>query len=332
MLQHLHITRSKMGKITASETIISLNKDHIKQRLAKYKKEKGLHYIPVVVAKNTGRAIKNFFTKYLPLKMAYSRSCEGKTIKKIQGNYMFLDLNDVGISRELVLTGVHEAASTAQTKKELKSGMRVLEVGANIGYYAMMEAKIVGTKGHIYAFEPSPPNFATLKANVLLNNLESQFTLYNKAAGSKIGKAKFYISNLGNLSSFIKRVDKSHIKDVDYIYVDVVKLDDFIKENPIDYLRMDVEGFELEVLKGMEETFKSGKGPKKLFIEVHSELLHKIDSSAEKLLLQMQAYDYDVSKAFFRGNPKVSVKSMKQLLKHKLREEGYWETFFVKLK
>ena len=62
----------------------------------------------------------------------------GVVICNVQGSRMKLDLSDQGISRELYATGVHEPYSTRQFRKELKCGMVLLEVGANIGYYTLI--------------------------------------------------------------------------------------------------------------------------------------------------------------------------------------------------
>jgi hypothetical protein len=116
------------------------------------------------------RFIKEFFREYLPLKWMFLFSDNGKVIKNIQGSKMILDLNDHGISRELVLYGYHEKNSSEQTKKLITSGMNILEVGGNIGYYLLIGAKQIGSDGKIYAFEPSPYNVRALKKNIELNN------------------------------------------------------------------------------------------------------------------------------------------------------------------
>ncbi len=111
-------------------------------------------------------------------------------VKEIQGSKMLLNLGDIGISQELFFTSVHEAESTKQTLEEIKTGMTVLEIGANIGYYALIEARLVGEKGKIIAFEPSPINMAAFKANVVLNNYDDRIETHNLGIGSTVGKFK----------------------------------------------------------------------------------------------------------------------------------------------
>ena len=100
--------------------------------------------------------LKRFFREYLPLKFMGN-----EVIKTIQGSKMILNLKDEGISRELACYGVHEKNSTEEVKKIIKKGMKILEIGANIGYYALLETKLAGDTGHLYALEPSPSNYAS---------------------------------------------------------------------------------------------------------------------------------------------------------------------------
>ena len=94
----------------------------------------------------------------LRLKWAEIRS-GGVVVRNVQGSRMKLDLSDEGISRELYLTGVHEPHSTRQFREELKPGMVLLEIGANIGYYSLIAMQRVGPKGscdRLGAFSSQP--------------------------------------------------------------------------------------------------------------------------------------------------------------------------------
>jgi FkbM family methyltransferase len=276
------------------------------------------------------------YVKKLPyrikIKLEQKKACKGLIIKDVQGSLMVLDLSDVGISHELLLTGVHEAESTKQIRREIKSGMTILEIGANIGYYSLIEAQLVGEKGKIYAFEPSPINMKLLKTNIALNSLENIVEAYPYGVGSKTAKRKFYLMSKGNMSSFVPRKEDSIIKTLDTIDVEVVSLDKFFGINSvsIDYVRMDVEGFEFEVIKGMNRILTSEKCPMGLFIEIHSESLNNNGSSCKEFVNYVTNMGYKIKKARYRGKEEISVISTDGLLNHSLREKGYWETFLIK--
>jgi len=251
-------------------------------------------------------------------------------VKKIQGSMMLLDLKDEGISRELFFKGVHEYNSTDQIQKEIKPGMTIIEVGANIGYYSLIEAKIIGKTGIIYAFEPNPINKKILDINIQLNNITKNIKTFPFGVGGKNEVKDFFLTSIGNISSFIER-NEVFIKPVDTIKVKIVRLDDFFdKDIKIDYFRMDVEGFEWEVIKGMHRILSSDNGPKGCFIEVHSSLLNQSGHSAKAFLNELYTFGYDVKIARFRGQSKHVVRSTNEMLSHELLETGYWEAFFEK--
>lgn len=79
-------------------------------------------------------------------------------IKKIYKYKMILDLYDKGISRTLILFGERELEHKFMLEQVIKPGMRILDIGANIGYYAIMESLLIGKSGNLIAVEPSKSN------------------------------------------------------------------------------------------------------------------------------------------------------------------------------
>ncbi len=304
-------------------TVLKTNDNLFKKGWATLKKEGILYFIGKTV-RVIFTMVWRFFREYIPLKLLYIFFKNGKIMKKIQGSMMILDLNDLGISRELALYGVHERNSTAEVKTIITPGMKILEVGANIGYYALIETKLAGPSGHLYAIEPAPHNFNSLKKNLELNNIRNA-DLHQAAFGEVRSKAKFYVYDRGNLSSFIKRDDMG--MKCEEVEVEIMTLDDFLKFKKVDFIRMDVEGYEKEILKGSEGALSEGNRPKYFFIEVHSELLHKKNSSARDILEFLRSHGYEIRKSFWRGSD-LAVTSMDEMLNHPNLEIGYWETFF----
>jgi len=251
--------------------------------------------------------LKRFFREYLPLKFMGN-----EVIKEIQGSKMVLNLADEGISRELACYGVHEKNSTEEVKKIIKKGMKILEIGANIGYYALIETKLAGDTGHLYALEPDPRNYLTLIRNLELNNINNA-SLFPVAAGAERKEGDFVINQKGNLSSFRRTEGTTH-------KVQIIPIKELI-EDKVDFIRMDVEGYEDEILKGIDFTHK----PKCFFIEVHSEL---VKGGAKGIVHFMSNRGYEVRKGFWRGRADVKVNSVNEMLNHPKLEIGYWETFF----
>ena len=255
----------------------------------------------------------------------------GEVIRDVQGVRMKLDLSDAGISKQLFLTGVHEANSTRQFREEMRPGMVLLEIGANIGYYALIATQHIRPGGRIVALEPSPVSLRSLQENLKLNNVEDMVDVYPFAAGSQSGHLPFYMVSKRNLSGFINR-EGPGIDLMSENTVKMVPVDEFLRKLDvgIDYFRMDLEGFEVEVVKGMLGTLTAVPGPTGGFIEVHSQLLNENGSSGRLFLEQMEAFGYHVKTARFRGREDVVVYSNAEFYTHQLSEIGYWETFFAR--
>jgi len=203
---------------------------------------------------------------------------------------MYLNLKDKGISKDLALDGVREPESTKEIKKLVKSGDVVVEAGANIGYYALMESQLVGKKGKVYAIEPSPDNVVCLKNNIRLNN-NSNIEIYPLAVGDKKGNVKMNISSHSNLNSLIAQKNKKIIKTID---VNVTTLDVFLKNKKYpNFIRMDVEGYEYNIIKGMGKILKAKK-PLKLFIELHPHIMKP--EQTKYILKTLMKYGFEARK------------------------------------
>ena len=130
--------------------------------------------------------------------------------------------------------------------------MIILDIGANIGFTALSMAKRSGAKSKVFAFEPDPYNYTQLKENTALNQ-SLKVNIYNIGLGSKKDQLKLAINTANNRGG--NRI-KSDVTE-NYNLVEIVKVDDFVSENNvanIDLVKIDVEGFELNVLKGAENS------------------------------------------------------------------------------
>ncbi|HMK94377.1 MAG TPA: FkbM family methyltransferase [Candidatus Limnocylindrales bacterium] len=146
----------------------------------------------------------------------------------------------------------------------LKEGDTVLDIGANIGYYVLIESQLVGEKGKVYAVEPVCSNFESLEKNVQLNNLKNVST-FQLAFGEKDARSEIYVSNKSNWCAMNKDATGGKILFAQEVSVQTV--DTFFKDRaPPDFIRMDVEGYEYQVIKGMAKTLK---GNIKILIELH---------------------------------------------------------------
>jgi FkbM family methyltransferase len=208
----------------------------------------------------------------------------------INGNQMILHYNDQGLSRELFVKGRREQLATRKMQQLLKTGDVVYDIGANIGYFALLESTIIGDEGHVFAVEPVPFNVDLLRQNIKINR-RYNITVYDQAIGSFNGKSKI------SLSDEMNKCTMSDLKESDnQIEIKVQTADMFSrgKDKPT-MLRMDVEGYEYEILKGAEKLLAS-KNLTDVFLELHPSLMH--DNDVEELLHLMRDKGFRIESMF----------------------------------
>jgi FkbM family methyltransferase len=143
----------------------------------------------------------------------------------------------------------------------LKSDSIVIDAGANIGTFSMLAASIT-EKGHVYAFEPAPPARATLAGNV---KNASNISVLPLGLGEKSDAREMRVNTeFPGFSAFSDTgiEGTGGVSDVTLETVKVVTIDDFVKENnltSVDFIKMDTEGYEKNILRGARETIKKFK-------------------------------------------------------------------------
>jgi FkbM family methyltransferase len=162
------------------------------------------------------------------------------------------------------MIGTYEYPASKILQKELKDARLFIDVGAHVGYYTLLASKIAK---EVIALEPDPFNYKLLRINLRINGISNVYAL-NIAASNYTGTGIFAsIKSIGKLLTQKSNLDNN----INKIKIRVVKLDDLllkIGKNP-DVIKIDVEGSEMQVLEGLQETLR--KGVKCLMIEVHSE-------------------------------------------------------------
>jgi FkbM family methyltransferase len=175
--------------------------------------------------------------------------------------------NDQGISAGLLIFKTHEPLTTELLKKELKKGMVCVDVGSNIGYYALLERKIVGSEGRVIAIEPSPLTYSCLKKNVCQNGFNDIET-FRFALTSSDREVHFLMDANSNWSRVVD--GDNCFSEGTILTVPGRSLDSFAGEyhfDALDLLRMDVEGHELQIFNGGWRTIERFKPA--LLIEMH---------------------------------------------------------------
>src|SRR5437667_4626672 len=150
-------------------------------------------------------------------------------VRTVWGQLMVVDTRDLLIAPHLLMDGFWEAWVTSCFRKHVKPGMTVLDVGANVGYYSLLAASIVGRGGKVHAFEPNPDLFALLSNNAHINYFFETIVLNRKAAYSTTATLTFHARKRYQGNSSIGAVPQEHldrlVDESETIEVEAVALD-----------------------------------------------------------------------------------------------------------
>ena len=206
--------------------------------------------------------------KKVPVRLIYSKILElisrwldkpfKVKAKTFWGEEMFLIIPEV-VSLRIYRYGFHEENLTKMILEYLKPGMTFFDIGAHIGYFTMLASYIVGEKSMVHSFEPTPNTYEVLIQNIKRKNVITN----NCAVFSKETFIRFndYGLKYSAFNTFKKaRLDESILKNLNPISVKVktVTLDKYVKMEKCkpDFIKIDVENAELEVLQGAKDTIK----------------------------------------------------------------------------
>lgn len=205
---------------------------------------------------------------------------------EIMGHTMYLDsVDSLHITKN---NGVYEPLETGVVQANVKKGDVVVDAGANIGYYTLLLARLVGPEGKVIAIEPDPDNFALLKKNVEVNGYHN-VELHQKAVSDAAGTVKLYRS----MRSAAQHSLAASNQDDPYVEVEMARIDDLVKA-PIDFMKIDVEGAELGAMRGARELF--AKSPNvKIMTEFNPRALNDFGVRTEEYLALLSDYGFRFS-------------------------------------
>lgn len=234
-----------------------------------------------------GKGASSFFVKLLPQPSQYSKG----SLRNCKRDDIFFQL-DLSEYMEFVYYFGLKIEEKGDLYKLIKKGDIVFDIGVNFGETLLNFAKLVGDKGTAYGFEPVPFIHEKAVRNIGLNNYKN-IKLNNLALSDQEETLFFDLSPYKYNSGGVK-MNKTKGKQE----VKGIRLDDYIAENKIekiDLIKIDVEGFETNVLKGGRETLKKLKP--KLFIEVDDNFLKVGNSSAQELIELLSSLGYSMHNA-----------------------------------
>ncbi|HYF50209.1 MAG TPA: FkbM family methyltransferase [Planctomycetota bacterium] len=171
-----------------------------------------------------------------------------------------LNLEFSNVSARMMYYGTYESDEQHVILSRVREGMVALDVGANLGYFTLLMANLVGKSGRVYAFEPNPRMHATLSENIALNTElnDGRLQCASFALGGEAGRLQFFCPVAGHEGvGGLKNTQRAPLDRV--VDVDVMTLDAFVEREKIariDFIKLDIEGGELGFFKGATNTLR----------------------------------------------------------------------------
>jgi FkbM family methyltransferase len=225
-----------------------------------------------------------------------------RSIWEIEGSKMYLDpwaQSPLRSTYRSYLSGPNEPLTTRLFKASVRPGDTVIDIGANVGFYTLLAARLVGSSGRVYAFEPEPRNFEILCRNISLNAY-SHVTPRRCAVWRRDGQVNLYLSNDRDTGAHTLRA-RHAMKYFDseeggnFAEVDCVTLDAVLdKSMHVDVIKMDIEGAEAGALEGMSRTIRNSQRLK-IFTEFYPRAVREMGDSPELFLANLMEYGFSAT-------------------------------------
>ncbi len=188
--------------------------------------------------------------------------------------------------------GLAEKREQQLFRQHLRPGMTIVDIGANVGFYTALFSQLVAPRGTVYAFEPDPFCSGILRDRIRTLPLQNVH-VESAALGETEGEVTLWCSNRDRAENRIYPFDPK--VPVETVQVAALRLDTYCRTHHIDHIdavKIDVEGAEVSVLRGMREVLAKSP-PAWMFIEFCPEHLRDAGTSPEAFWQTLAAYGYD---------------------------------------
>ena len=203
---------------------------------------------------------------------------------------MYVQDYDTIISERLKKYGIWEPTESMVARRYIKQGDTVVDVGAHIGYFTLLFSHQVTNLGQVFAFEPDPQNFQMLQRNVAVNDLDNVLLVRNAVSNVSGGPVKLYQTGVVTGHHSLVEVPET----TDSIDVQQVSLDDYFPlAHKVDFVKIDTEGNEFDVIMGMQRIIK--ENPQlKIMLELNEENLDNFGHTPHDLWFLLDKFGFNV--------------------------------------
>lgn len=185
--------------------------------------------------------------------------------RTVYGHKLFLDTRDVSLTPHLLLDGYWESWVTEVFMRLVRPGMTVVDVGANVGWYSLLAAMLVGPEGRVFSFEADPDTHRLLSDSLEVNGFRGRTVVEQVAVADSPGEVGFhrFLNHRGSNSIRQSEDDAAEFGDsLELITVPSVSLDAYFADSDvsIDVLKIDAEGAEPAIVAGAQRLLAATPG------------------------------------------------------------------------
>ena len=226
----------------------------------------------------------------------------------LPGYTLAISASDSSIAYNLLTLGCYESYESSLFLDAVAGRHDVIDIGAHVGYYTLMAANAIRHTGTVWAFEPHPANFALLRDNIESNDLSNVFAT-NAAASDSPGRASLFVAQDGNTGGHSLAAKPGRSKSIE---VRLVRVDDVVPPGTrISVVKIDAEGSEVEVLRGMRRVLTENRPL--LFAEFFPAAMARAGHDPQEFLAQLESYGYDLA-VIDRDQERVVRKSVGEII------------------
>jgi FkbM family methyltransferase len=170
-------------------------------------------------------------------------------VRTAVGTRLAVDLRDEGVGWPIFVHQEYEPAETLFLTRSLRAGNVFVDIGANVGYFTTLASRLVGPRGKVIAFEPDPDSCALLRANLRRNGARNA-VVFSDALGAEDRAGQLYLSK----SNFGDHRVAAGGEDRQSVPISIRRFDtvcDGLELSKIDFIKIDVQGYEPQVFEGM---------------------------------------------------------------------------------
>jgi FkbM family methyltransferase len=195
-------------------------------------------------------------------RQAFPMDLEHMMCRVLDRYWLIFRMGDGLVTDRLMAEGFWERNITLRIIRDLHGGMRAIDIGANVGYFSVLMADLVGDEGRLYVFEPTPSLGASLQRSLCLNYFDHRFTLVTSPlAEADDREVTFFVPRGDTKNARITDRSPAEMGEGRGIVLKTRKLDSVITPGErIDLIKVDVEGAELRVWNGMRRVVRENRG------------------------------------------------------------------------